>query len=98
MQLSDYLKLRRMTATQFAEMIGVSVATVSRIANGINRPDWDTLDKIEAATDHAVSMADFRNTPRRGSAGRPLAVTSAAGRKAALTRKRRKAATAEAGA
>jgi len=36
--------------------------------------------------------------PRRGSAGRPLTVTSAAGRKAAETRKRRKAAGAEVGA
>lgn len=36
--------------------------------------------------------------PRRGSAGRPLSVTSAAGRKAAETRKRRKAASAEVGA
>lgn len=36
--------------------------------------------------------------PLRGSAGRPLSVTSAAGRKAAETRKRRKAASAEVGA
>lgn len=36
--------------------------------------------------------------PRRGSAGRPLSVTSAAGRKAAETRKRRRAAGAEVGA
>lgn len=35
---------------------------------------------------------------RRGSAGRPLSVTSAAGRKAAETRKRRRAAGAEVGA
>ena len=59
MQLRDYLEAEGITAAEFAKLIARSEATVSRIIRGVNRPDWDTLQKIGIATGGKVTPNDF---------------------------------------
>jgi transcriptional regulator with XRE-family HTH domain len=59
MKLRDYLNANALTLDQFAGRIGKTAATVSRIARGINKPDWDTLEAIERETGGSVTPNDF---------------------------------------
>lgn len=59
MRLKDWLTKRKMTQAAFAGAVGRSTATVSRIVNGVDRPNWATLDAIHKATDGEVGPADF---------------------------------------
>ena len=59
MQLSDYLREKSLTTTEFGRRIGTSHATVSRLATGKRRPGWDLLAKIIKETDGAVTADDF---------------------------------------
>ena len=59
MKLTDYLKREDITVTEFGLKIGRSAATVSRIARGVNQPDWDTMGAIAAATKGEVEPNDF---------------------------------------
>ena len=59
MKLSAYLAKNRLTASAFAERIGVSVSTVTRIINGQRRPDLNTAALIESATGRKVRPQDF---------------------------------------
>lgn len=59
MKLCDYLSANGMTLAAFAAKSGLSVPTVSRLRRGLNRPDWKTLDAINAATDGQVTANDF---------------------------------------
>jgi len=63
MTLSDYLNLNRITRAQFGKLIGAHPITVHRWCGGIMRPSWSRLSAIEAATNGAVTAADF--VPRR---------------------------------
>ena len=60
MTLKDWLNHKDVTASDFAKKIGRSAPTVSRILRGINKPDWETMLAIEAATEGAVTPNDFR--------------------------------------
>ena len=59
MRLSDYLKKTGTTQSAFADKIGRSVASVSRLASGEQRPDWDTIEAIERETGGKVTRKDF---------------------------------------
>lgn len=59
MKLSEWLKQNELTATAFAKAAGLDVSTVTRSINGQRRPEWDTLDKIRAATNGEVTPNDF---------------------------------------
>lgn len=61
MRLAEFLKAHDLTATAFAERIGRSTATVSRLARGIQRPDWSTIEAIDTATGGQVTANDFRS-------------------------------------
>ena len=63
MKLSDYLKAKGITQADFATAIGMSVASVSRIASGLQRPDLDTLLAIKRASGNAVRDEDFERVP-----------------------------------
>lgn len=77
MKLSAYLKEKGLTVEQFGQQIGRSGASVSRIANDKQRPDWDTIAAIERATEGQVTVADFMPTspfrPAAAGADRPAA-------------------------
>lgn len=59
MKLVDYLAAQNLTMQAFGAQIGRSTATVSRIARGMQRPDWDTLEAIKIATKGRVTANDF---------------------------------------
>lgn len=59
MMLRDYLDLHRLTASSFAEMVGVKHSSVSRWAAGETRPDWGRIARIQEVTNGAVTAADF---------------------------------------
>lgn len=63
MRLSDYLATTGQTVTAFGAQIGRSAASVSRIANDKQRPDWDTIEAIERETQGRVSRNDFGPAP-----------------------------------
>lgn len=59
MKLKQWLDDRDMTATAFAKLADLDVSTVTRVINGERRPEWQTLDKILAATSGEVTPNDF---------------------------------------
>ncbi|MBO6691094.1 MAG: 2-oxoglutarate dehydrogenase E1 component [Parvibaculum sp.] len=59
MKLTDWLESNNLTASAFAEQLGVSVSTVTRCMNGQRRPEWQTLDAIYKATGGQVTPNDF---------------------------------------
>ena len=59
MKLRDHITQEGLTLAEFAKRINRSEATVSRIARGINTPDWATMLSIIEATAGAVQPNDF---------------------------------------
>lgn len=60
MKLSDFLdQAGRGAMTKMARQVGVSVVTVLRWRRGDAAPTWDRIPAIEAATNGAVTAADF---------------------------------------
>lgn len=60
MKLNDYLERHDMPAAKLAEAAGVPVSTITRLVRGDRRqPRLDTIQKISAATNGAVSVEDF---------------------------------------
>ena len=59
MKLSDYLAQQKISISDFAALIDVSHASVSRYASGKRRPEWGILSKISAVTNGAVQANDF---------------------------------------
>lgn len=59
MRLSEWLVQTDMTQKQFAGLVGVQQAGVSKWISGRARPDWRALDRIVAVTDGAVTASDF---------------------------------------
>ena len=59
MKLADYLRDHDELPVRFAERIGRSPATVSRILSGVSRPDWETIERIVRATRGKVTANDF---------------------------------------
>jgi transcriptional regulator with XRE-family HTH domain len=53
-RLSLARKRRRLTGKQLAEAAGVSAVTISRLLNGENEPDEETVAKLARALDYPV--------------------------------------------
>jgi len=64
MRLSAYLAKKSLTLEEFSRQSGISKATISRIARGVNRPDWETMEAIKCATGGAVLPNDFTDDAR----------------------------------
>ena len=64
MRLKDWLTERRMTGSDFADLISVDKSNVSRWINGHVRPEWDVIKRIKDATGGAVTADDFLDTPQ----------------------------------
>jgi transcriptional regulator with XRE-family HTH domain len=59
MKLKDFLKEEKITQEQFAKVIGVSQATVSRWCDGFQKPNQKMMTKILIATQGKVTANDF---------------------------------------
>ncbi|WAJ27572.1 helix-turn-helix domain-containing protein [Antarcticirhabdus aurantiaca] len=62
MKLSTYLAQHELSPAAFAVRVGVPASTISRILNGQRTPRLETIAKIAAVTDGAVSVSDFVET------------------------------------
>jgi hypothetical protein len=58
--LADYLFSKRIKLHEFANKIGQTASSVSRLASGVNKPTLDTIQLIYEASDHEVTAEDFR--------------------------------------
>ena len=61
-KLTQYLDREKLTLETFGNRIGRSPATVSRLARGVNKPDWKTAEAIELATQGEITISDFRES------------------------------------
>lgn len=59
MKLETYLSEIDLKATAFAEKIGVSPSTITRILRGERSPGFDLVMRIQAATKGKVSAKDW---------------------------------------
>jgi antitoxin CcdA len=59
MTLAEYKAREALSLTALAKHLGCPVSTVHGWLTGQRRPDWASLERIRAATDGAVSPADF---------------------------------------
>ncbi len=59
MKLNDFLYLRSISKSSFAERIGTTTATVSRIGSGLVVPRRDLLERIYHQTDGLVTPNDL---------------------------------------
>jgi len=59
MTLKEYLRKNGESASSFAAKLGVSVSTVTRIANGETMPLLPLAQEIVAATGRKVRLADL---------------------------------------
>lgn len=59
MTLAEYIKSERGKAQQIAGLAGISAATVSRIAAGKQNSTLSVLQRIEAATEGVVTVAEM---------------------------------------
>jgi len=59
MQLSDYLRTRSISRADFAEKIGLSEASLSRIISGKQAVTFSTANRIIAATGNKVTLDDL---------------------------------------
>lgn len=60
MQLSEWLKLAKLSQKGFAEKLRVSPATVCRLLGGSLEPSITLMDNIERETSGAVRYEDWR--------------------------------------
>jgi transcriptional regulator with XRE-family HTH domain len=63
MTLDQFLTKKRISTTEFADKIGMHQTSIWRIRNGKQRPDWDAVERIMAATKGAVTANDFVAKP-----------------------------------
>lgn len=59
MNLASYLEENNLTATAFADRIGVAIATVTRAARGEIMPSPETMKRIMQETNGKVTPNDF---------------------------------------
>ena len=84
MRLSEFLETRGITQTDFASRIERSIASVSRLCAGLQKPDLDTLLSIERETGGLVVTRDFApqddsgQSPDAGAESSPVAKGEAA--------------------
>ena len=75
MFLAAWLVAEKMTQAEFAAKIGRSDASISRLCNGLQKPDFATLLAIERETGGQVTTKDFADldpnqpAPQAASAG-----------------------------
>lgn len=74
MKLAAYLREQGLTLEQFAQKIGRTAASVSRLQNGKQRPDWDTMEAIRRETGGLVTPNDFIEDDRPFRSGDAAAV------------------------
>jgi len=58
-KLSSYLAAQGLSVSEFASLVGLSGASVSRLKRGLQWPDKDTVRRIELATGGQVTANDF---------------------------------------
>jgi len=63
MKLAEYLSNENLTLEAFGAMTNLSTATISRLARGLHRPNWDTMGVIEKATGGKVRPNDWADSP-----------------------------------
>jgi transcriptional regulator with XRE-family HTH domain len=63
MQLSTYMADNNVTDAVLAEKVGRERSTVTRWRLGKSRPDYEAMQKLEIATEGAVTFADFVREP-----------------------------------
>lgn len=59
MRLTEYLKSNSISNADFAARIGVTVQALSRYRRNERKPEWVVLERIQSATDGAVTPNDF---------------------------------------
>lgn len=59
--LSQYLKTEKIRQTEFAEMIGTTQGTVSRLCSGTQNPTLDLAQRVEKATGGQVPIVAWPN-------------------------------------
>ena len=59
MQLNDFLTKRSISMARFADMVGTTTATISRIADGTVMPRRALMQRIFEATGGAVTPNDL---------------------------------------
>ena len=64
MKLESYLSQQNLTASAFADQVGVAQSTISRLMAGVNKknarnPSWKLMMKIRAVTHGEVTPNDF---------------------------------------
>lgn len=59
MKLADWLAETGTSQTEFAKLVDLSSASVSRLVHGTQKPDLQTLQAIRAATRDRVGLDDF---------------------------------------
>jgi predicted transcriptional regulator len=59
MKLNDFLHERGVTKSAFADLVGTTTATISRIADGSVMPRKALMERIFAATGGAVTPNDL---------------------------------------
>ena len=59
MTLTDYLAEHDLSDADFALRIGVNRSTISRLRRTNQRPSFETMNAIAAATDGVVTANDF---------------------------------------
>lgn len=63
-KLKRWLHDQGLSQKEFAKSLGRTPATVSRIVNGINRPDYETLRRIKFITEGEITADDFFFSPK----------------------------------
>lgn len=63
MKLAEYLRLKGMSDTDFAERIGKDRSLVTRYKSGGVTPSLGVIVRIEAETEGAVTASDFLEAP-----------------------------------
>jgi DNA-binding transcriptional regulator YdaS (Cro superfamily) len=72
MTLADYLHKKRMTHTDFAAIIGVSISMVTRYVSEQRVPVAGYIEAIERATNGEVTLADWARIDRAHRAQRKI--------------------------
>jgi hypothetical protein len=62
-KLAEWLRLREMSKSDFADAVGVDKSTVGRWIDGSAKPRWDQFPKIYEVTDGEVTPNCFADLP-----------------------------------
>jgi transcriptional regulator with XRE-family HTH domain len=64
-KIKRWLRLNRLTQTDFANQVGVTQGAVARWMTEGRIPSWRTLRRIAVATDGFITPADFIETDEK---------------------------------